>query len=238
MLDKLNEVQGFDLKLDALQEERTQAPPELTQEAERKDELERRLDRRTQDRDELRRRVAANELDLKALGQRRKDASDSALRATTSKEASQFQNQELQFATRVQELEEDTLPLMESLETIQADVTALEEELAVLNPEYQAMLDTERARLAEIDTREASLRADRDGLAGDIDPTLLHQYEHVRKARRGIGLVEIVGNQRCGGCNVKLPIHVIQKARANKGVTRCPSCGRILWPKPAAERTS
>lgn len=234
MLEKLNEVQGVDLKLDALQEERGQTPEELTIEAERKSDLERRLERKTQDRDELRRRVAANELDLKTLGQRKRDASDFALRATTTKEASQYQNQELQFSTRVQELEEDTLPLMEGLESVQAEVTALQEELDTMTPAFEAMLEHERERLEEIDVREVRLGQERSGLAAGIDTALLRQYEHVRKARRGIGLVEIVGNERCGGCNVKLPIHVIQKAKAAKAVTRCPSCGRILWPKDRA----
>lgn len=235
MLEKLNEVQGVDLKLDALQEERGQTPEELTIEAERKRDLERRLERKTLERDELRRRVAANELDLKTLGQRKRDASDSALRATTTKEASQYQNQELQFATRVQELEEDTLPLMEGLESVQAEVTALQEELEAMTPEYAAMLERERQRLKEIDVREARLGQERSELAAGISAPLLKQYEHVRKARRGVGLVEIVGNERCGGCNVKLPIHVIQKAKAAKAVTRCPSCGRILWPKNNSE---
>lgn len=234
MLEKLNEVQGVDLKLDALQEERGQTPPELIQEGERKKDLESRLERKTQDRDALRSRVAANEMDLKALEQRKRDASESALRATTTKEASQYQNQELQFATRVQELEEDTLPLLESLENVQADVTALEEELAALIPEYEALVARENDRLAEIDGREDRLGNERKSLANEIDAALLRQYEQVRKARRGVGLVEIVGNERCGGCNVKLPIHVIQKARAGKAVTRCPSCGRILWPKAHA----
>ena len=150
MLEKLNEVQGVDLKLDALQEERGQTPEELTIEAARKSDLEHRLERKTQERDELRRRVAANELDLKTLGQRKRDASDFSLRATTTKEASQYQNQELQFATRVQELEEDTMPLMESLESVQAEVTALQEELDTMTPEYEAMQERERERLDEI----------------------------------------------------------------------------------------
>jgi predicted nucleic acid-binding Zn-ribbon protein len=33
---------------------------------------------------------------------------------------------------------------------------------------------------------------------------------------------------------MQLPIHVMQKAGRSKAITRCPSCGRILWPKDAA----
>ena len=231
MLEKLSEVQGYDLQLDALQEERAQTPPELLETREKRRDLVRRLERKQQERDELRKRVAATELELKTLQGRRKDASESALRASSAKEASQYQNQELQFATRVQELEEDALPLMESLETLEQEVDGLQAELDELQPTLDAMVAEEDARVASVDARTDEIKKQREVLAGTLDRGLLKQYEQVRRARRGLGLVEIVDNQRCGGCSVRLPIHVIQKARRNRGVVRCPSCGRILWPK-------
>ncbi len=231
MLEKLSEVQGFDLQLDALKEERSQTPAELLETRERRTDLAHRLERKKQDRDELRMRVANTELDLKAMQGRRKDASESSLRASSAKEASQYQNQELQFATRIQELEEDVLPLMESLEALEQEVDALQAQLDELQPTLDAMLSDEEARVADVDARAESIRQQRDTLATSLDGSLLRQYEQVRRARRGLGLVEIVDNQRCGGCSVRLPIHVIQKARRGPGVVRCPSCGRILWPK-------
>ncbi len=231
MLEKLSEVQGFDLQLDALQEERAQTPPELLETQEKRRDLVRRLERKKQERDELRRRVASTDLELKTLQQRRRDASESALRATSAKEASQYQNQELQFATRVQELEEDALPLMESLEAAEQEADGLQAELDELEPALDTLVADEDARVAAVDARTTELRKQRDALAHSLDGSLLKQYEQVRRARRGLGLVEIVDNERCGGCSVRLPIHVIQKARRGRGVVRCPSCGRILWPK-------
>ncbi len=231
MLEKLSEVQAFDLQIDAYREERGQTPPELIATRAKRSDLQRRLDRKKQERDELRRRVQNNELDLRSLTERRKGASEAALRASSTKEASQYQNQELQFATRVQELEEDTLPLMESLETLDNEVAELEHQLGEVQPVLDDMVAKETARVERIDAEIASIHGRRDGLAAAIDDALLKQYEQVRRARRGVGLVEIVENQRCGGCSVRLPIHVIQKARSGRGVTRCPSCGRILWPK-------
>jgi len=104
MLGELTEVQAFDLQLDALKLERGKTPPELTELTAKRDQLQTRLERKRQEVDDLRRKVNANELELKSMGERRRGAADSAMRATSVKEASQFQNQELQFATRVQEL--------------------------------------------------------------------------------------------------------------------------------------
>lgn len=234
MLERLSEVQRRDLDLDALDEERGRVPPELVATREQVADLERRHRERVSERDALRSRVRAAETDLQALGTRRKEASEASLRAASAKEAAQFQNQELQFATREQELEEDTLPLMEQLDALNDAVAALQAELGEVGPRLEALEEAERERLREIDERERSLHAEREELAAGVDDALMRPYEQVRRSRRGVGLVELVDGRRCGGCNVQLPIHVIQKARKGGSIVRCPSCGRILWARDAA----
>ncbi|MFU8887538.1 MAG: zinc ribbon domain-containing protein [Trueperaceae bacterium] len=228
MLETLSEVQSLDLQRDALAVERGEVPTELLAARERRETLRRELAKVQQEHEALRRRVASNELDLKTLQERRKDASESALRATTSKEMAQYQNQELQFATRAQELEEDTLPLMEELEGVAATMAELEAQLAAMTPELEGLEAAERERVAGIDARDADLADRRARLCIDVEAGLLRQYEQVRRARRGLALVGIQGGKRCGGCHVQLPIHVLQKVRKGAGVTRCPSCGRLL----------
>jgi len=228
MLETLSEVQTLDLQRDALAVERGEVPGELLAARERRETLRRELARVQQEHEALRRRVASNELDLKTLQERRKDASESAMRATTSKEMAQFQNQELQFATRAQELEEDTLPLMEELEGVAATMAGLEEQLATMTPELEALEAAEHERVAAVDARDADLADRRARLCAEVESGLLRQYEQVRRARRGLALVGIDGGKRCGGCHVQLPIHVLQKVRRGVGVTRCPSCGRLL----------
>ena len=231
MLDKLNEVQSRDLDLLALEEERGRTPPELIEMRRRKETLETALATVLQKHDTLRKEVNANELELKSLESRRKSAADSAAASQNSKEIAQYQNQELQFATRVQELEEDTLPLLERLESLEAERDTLQAELTELEPQLAAVVQAEQERVNGIDEKLRALEGERDALARDIDAGLLKQYEQVRRSKRGLGLVPVVENQRCGGCNMRLPIHVLQKANSSKSVTRCPSCGRILWAK-------
>ena len=229
MLKRLSDVQELDLQIDALEHERGQVPPELKELNERLEGLQSRLTSKGEEVDDLRRRVNTNELDLKALSERRKNAADSAMRASSPKETAQFQNQELQFATRVQELEEDTLPLLEQLDQRTEEQTALQAEVDEVTPKLAEMRRQEEERVAEVDARIAEARNLREAAAAEVEKPLLKQYEQVRTARRGLALVEVVNNQSCGGCNVKLPIHVVQKVKKGAGVTRCPSCGRILW---------
>ncbi len=234
MLETLSEVQGLDLERDTLAAARGETPQELLAARARRAELETERNRVKADHDDLRKQVAAADLELKSLQERRKAASEAALRAATAKEMSQFQNQELQFATRAQELEEDALPLMERLEARATELTALQAQLDELEPELAAFEELERARVAEVDARDADLADRRDRLATTVETMLLRQYEQVRKARRGLALVGLQDGKRCGGCHVQLPIHVIQKVRKHQGVVRCPSCGRLLYQEPAA----
>jgi uncharacterized protein len=233
MLRTLSAVQALDLELDALENERAQTPPELVAARARERQLADELRQREGEGDALRRRVQAAELELRTLQERRKDASQGALRAATGKEASQYQNQELQFATRAQELEEDTLPLMEELETREGGIAELRASVAELAPELATLAEAEEARLAALDERKDTFQREREALAATVDAALMKQYESVRRARRGLGLVPVQPGQRCGGCNVRLPIIVLQKVRKGVGVTRCPSCGRILWDEAA-----
>lgn len=229
MLETLNQVQRRDLDLDALLQEKGQTPSELLELRERLGRLQIELGGAEVRYNDLRQEVNRSELELKSLDERRKSSANSALEAATSKEASQYQNQEMQFATRYQELEEDTLPLIERLEGLEEEVNRLRGDLEDLEPELERVAQAEDDRVADVEARIATLASERAEVAQGVDASLLKQYEQVRRARRGVGLVEIIDNQRCGGCNVRLPIHVIQKSRSGKGVTRCPSCGRILW---------
>jgi predicted nucleic acid-binding Zn-ribbon protein len=117
---------------------------------------------------------------------------------------------------------------MEELEAVAATMAGLEEQLAAMTPELEALETAERERVAGVDARDADLADRRARLCHEVEAGLLRQYEQVRRARRGLALVGLEGGKRCGGCHVQLPIHVLQKVRKGAGVTRCPSCGRLL----------
>jgi predicted nucleic acid-binding Zn-ribbon protein len=231
MLETLFDVQERDLEIDAIAAKKQETPQALLEVKAKVEELERRLQERQRVYDDLRKQVRSFELELESLQQRRKSAANSALSAASSKEASQFQNQELQFATRIEDLEGDTLPLMEKSEQVKAEVEAIAAELAETRPEFERLVAAEEARIAALDAEMQALLERRNSLASGIDANLLRQYEQIRKARRGVGLAVIEDGQRCSGCHVRLPLHVLQKVKRAADVTRCPSCGRLLFMK-------
>ncbi|MGL4611755.1 MAG: zinc ribbon domain-containing protein [Trueperaceae bacterium] len=231
MLEKLNDVQTKDLSLDALEVEKSNVPQALLDLQADSEVLQRKLADRREKHQDVAKQVRASELEMAALTDRRKAAAASALEAESNKEASQFQNQELQFATRLEELEADTIPLMERMEVLGGEVAGLEAEANELTPKLETMIAEEKARVEGIMIGMTNLRSEREAIAREVNSSLLKQYEQVRKAKRGTAIANIVNNERCGGCNVKLPIYVLQKVSKAQDIVRCPSCGRILWSK-------
>ena len=228
MLDKLSKVQARDLELDVLAKEREETPAELVEATKKQASLEQHSETVQAKFDDIRRRADANQLELASLEERRKAASDASLSAESSKEASQYQNQEIQLANRYQELDQDTLPLLGVQEDLGAQLAGLKTELEELKPVIADLQKAEDARVKALDEKVAVIHGDRDAIAREIDKPLLKQYELVRRSKRGMGLAK-VQNNNCGGCSMRLPIHVVQKILRNKDIIRCPSCGRILW---------
>lgn len=226
---QLELVQATDLELDALAEQKGQTPPELIDAAQLRTHLESRLTLKLKELEERNASIRAVELEMGSLTELRRGAANSALRADNAKEAAQFQNHELQFATRLQELEEDVLPLMESQERLQAEVAELRTQIEEVDPVLADLQETENVRLAELEALIDTRTQERDSLAAGIGAPLLKTYEQIRRARRGVGIVVVGEGSRCSGCNVVLPIHVIQKVRRGGGIVKCPSCGRILY---------
>jgi len=228
-MKQLAEVQARDLEIDALRDVRSQTPEELTEARARRTGLEAELGARQLELDGVATQMRSAEHELGAMEERRKTAANSSLTAETPKEASQFQNQELQFATRVQELEEDLLPLMEEKERLEGETAELRTQLKELEPVVQSLTEDEEERVRQVDADLEKLAQERAALAAEVPASLLSLYEQIRRARKGIGMAEVVNGNRCAGCNVHLPIHVVQKVRRPAAVERCPSCGRILY---------
>lgn len=228
MLQKLNELQNIDLEVSAFRAQLDEVPSELVELRQIVADLEKQLAHDQAIRDGLRSDLNELELELGTLQERRQEASAAAMRAETAKEASQFQNQELQFGTRVQEVEEDIIPLMEKTEAAEEQVQSLLDTLGGHRPNLEELETIEAERIATIESNSEDVRNAREKLAKEIDTPLLRLYDQIRHSR-GTALAELVDNARCTGCNVQVPMHVVQKVKRGKDIVRCPSCGRIVW---------
>jgi predicted nucleic acid-binding Zn-ribbon protein len=84
-----------------------------------------------------------------------------------------------------------------------------------------------RARMAEIESKIAELRVERDKLATTVKPEVLKRYGAIR-LRRGLAVVS-VKNGTCQGCNMNIPPQLYNVLQRGVSIETCPSCSRIIY---------
>lgn len=72
------------------------------------------------------------------------------------------------------------------------------------------------------------LNTERQAVTGSLAPELAALYEELRRQRRGVAVTDVRENA-CGACGTTLPPAQVQAARSPSQLSRCPSCGRILY---------
>jgi uncharacterized protein len=230
VLEQLLKVQSLDLELDKLKFDEASIPGDLAATRDERALLLSKLESTKAEHAAVRRQVSAAELELKDLSSKRERAKVDQQNSSSVKEQSQYTSVILQLDTRIEDLENDSLPLIEKMETLAARVAGLEENLNELEPKLLELESLDDDRIKALQASFEGKMAVRNDLAEEIDFDVLREYNAVRKAKKGAGIVPIVMG-KCDGCKMQLPMNVVQRVMGGAVPVKCPSCGRILTPR-------
>ena len=228
----LSRVQALDLEVDRLDLEEASIPGELRAAREDRDRLTRELATAVGEHLSVRKRVSSADMELRDFTAKRDKAQGDQRSSTTAKEQAQLENLIQQLSGRIEELEDASLPLVERMEGWAADVARLKQDLDELGPQLAHLEGMDEERISGLRRQREEFIHERQTIAASLDAKILHEYDHVRRARKGVGLATLKG-VRCAACNVQVPLNVQQRVRIGAGLTKCPACGRILWPGEA-----
>ena len=132
------------------------------------------------------------------------------------------------YTAEVSDLEDRELELMEVGETLQATF----DEASAKQEESAKLVDEELKALAErrknCETQVVELDAERTELAAGIDEDLLSTYDRLFSGKGSTAVVALEEGQ-CRGCHMKVIKATEMSARAEKEVTNCENCGRIVY---------
>ncbi len=133
--------------------------------------------------------------------------------------------------TRIKEIEDRELELMEHVEEARRAAERLQEELAREEARVAGEHQNLEARRQVLETELAQLRRDRDALTEGLDPAWLGRYVRVLENRGDVALVP-AEHSACGGCHMTLMPHVLQDIKRADTIVTCTFCGRLLyWPR-------
>jgi predicted nucleic acid-binding Zn-ribbon protein len=130
---------------------------------------------------------------------------------------------------RISQLEDQELELMEQIEPLDQQLAVL----ATSRSELDAKATALRAQIAEeevaIETELGGVQAERETLVGTVDPSLLAEYDELRKRLGGIAIARLVGGS-CQGCHLSLSAVEVDRIKklAPDAPAHCEECGRLL----------
>ncbi len=144
------------------------------------------------------------------------------------KELQDLQNEVASLKRLISTLEDRQLEGMIEVEDLEAQLRASQQNLeAVLSRvnQEQANLITEQNDLLKDQER---LDAERRATLPAIQPDMLELYETLRRQKHGVAVAAVV-DRTCAACGSTLTPAEWQGARSPHQISRCPSCGRILY---------
>jgi predicted nucleic acid-binding Zn-ribbon protein len=123
--------------------------------------------------------------------------------------------------------ESESLELEERLDGLTKQHKALLEQL----PRLREAADQERRSAEE---RLESLCRDRENLLREMEtlraviaPSVLREFDRLINCRGGMAVVPLVGDSRCGGCGLALPMLVVEEISDNE-LVQCECCSRFI----------
>ena len=137
-------------------------------------------------------------------------------------------NEVTRYTAEIDDFETSELELMEKSDALR---TAHDKVKAALDL-TQSMVDEEITQLAkkgsECSKQREEVIAERKSSAKNLDEDLLSLYERLMKSKGGDAIVSVDKGQ-CGGCHMKVVPSTMIHVQAEKEVTQCENCGRILY---------
>jgi uncharacterized protein len=227
-LKSLESLQELDLKIDSLKRDRSTLPSNLKVIDDSLLKLKRTLDLKKNQALEMeknhRQALAALELNQDRMGR-----SSSKLEGVQNSQEFQAANKEIdQIKKLTDSLTEQDKRAMGDLEALQKDVISLTAECEKI----QSQRDSQATLL---NTQEGQFKKDIDSLMAErlqyvnrIESRTVTQYERIRAARAGLGVVPAVGG-RCKGCNMIVPPQLHNEIQRCTMIHTCPSCHRLLF---------
>jgi len=236
-IDRLAALQDFDRKL----KERVDRVEELTAAA---DEFDAKVQRRraavtelTAQRQLLEKQRSEMDTELEVGGGRMRDNRMRMSRVKTDRELMALQREIDLGKEAKQQLEDELLQVMESLEKLNAQLAEEETAQAELETEVEARVEIPRMEASELSEGLDEQKAKREALAAEIDGSLRSKYEQIFRRRGGTAVVE-ARKGVCTGCRMSLPPQLFNELQRYKEVRQCPSCYRILYFRAPLEESA
>ncbi len=129
---------------------------------------------------------------------------------------------------KLEEVENKMLGIMEDLPSLEPKGKEFDQKIEALKLEIAKKRKAALAAQAHLQEEFKHLAGRRSGVAKEVNPTMLPQYEALRTKRQGVAMALITPTFNCSECGMKVAEKSVEMVRDGK-VLHCESCQRILY---------
>jgi uncharacterized protein len=147
------------------------------------------------------------------------------------KELGNLQQDQAQLARARANVEDQVLDAMGSIEQRQQGLTDATARRGEVERTWQAVHDRAAVKVSQLTDQVTQLAQERDKVVARVPQQALMMYLDLQRKKGGRAVALLVG-QVCQGCRVSLPYAKSQAAKVSPSLVTCPTCGRILLPRP------
>jgi predicted nucleic acid-binding Zn-ribbon protein len=132
-------------------------------------------------------------------------------------------------------LEDETMTVMESVETSQAENTSLQSQYDTEKTKLEQMRTQIGDTVAKLQAEVEGLRPERDAAAEAVPTGAREEFERLAEHHEGEAMSALAKPDRrreeylCTACNMELVTDVYNKLHSRDDLVFCPSCRRILY---------
>ncbi len=227
-LKNLEYLQDLDLKIDALKKDKGSLPGNLRVVDESLHKLRTTVDSKKNLLSEVEKIQRQTQAALD-LNQDRLTRSSSKLESVQTSQEFQAVNKEIDQLKKLNaSLEEQNKKSGQEIDSIGKEMSTLQEQSKTVQLDRDAQAEVLFGQENQFKSEIDFLLSERAKYSTHVESRILGQYEKVRGARNGVGIVPALGG-RCKGCNMMVPPQLYNEIQRGSILHSCPSCHRILF---------
>jgi hypothetical protein len=132
------------------------------------------------------------------------------------------------YGEEISGLEDQEIELMEQAEEQRKAFNAAREKLKENEQSVVEEIEDLNSLAGKLATDIETEKVTRAGHAEALEDDLLYVYDRLFKAKAGHAVVGLI-DEVCNGCHTKVTKSTIVEVKAEKKITNCENCGRILY---------
>ncbi|MDR0351107.1 MAG: hypothetical protein LBH49_00425 [Puniceicoccales bacterium] len=174
--------------------------------------------------------------EMESMGQKLIELKVKQASVKKKEEYALLQNQIISMEEKIEQLENDSVMLLYSLDDLKVERDRMATEVDLCLNRFSNELLQNRLLQEDLEKNISELNAKIGGMRKTVaNENLLRMYDLARQGVKRMPVVVVVMDGRCKGCNIRISNDTLVALRRTETFCHCEACGRLLYMEPSDE---